>query len=68
MALLAWYLAFMIGGDVVVYFIGLFVERTWGDQVSLIAFLTLYFVSLWTAWVLAVWATRPRTVVTGPST
>jgi len=26
MALLAWYLAFMIGGDVVVYFIGLFVE------------------------------------------
>jgi hypothetical protein len=27
--------------------------------VSLIVFLALYFASLWTAWVLAVWMTKP---------
>jgi len=54
------YVAFMIGGDLVAYFLGLLVEYEWGTHVSLIAFLVLYFFSLWVAWVLAVWLTKPR--------
>jgi len=50
----------MIGGDVAAYFLGLLVEYEWGTHVSLIVFLVLYFFSLWVAWMLAVWVTRPR--------
>ena len=62
MQLIVYYLVFMITGDFVTYFIGLAVERTWPDakQASLIVFLTLYFLSLWIAWLLAVWASRPK--------
>jgi hypothetical protein len=55
-----WYLGFMIAGDFVAYFIGLFVEYEWGSHVSLIVFLTLYFLSLWVAWLLSVWVTKPK--------
>jgi hypothetical protein len=51
---------FMIGGDLAAYFLGLLVEYEWGKQVSLLVFLALYFLSLWVAWVLAVWVTTPR--------
>jgi hypothetical protein len=31
-----------------------------GGYVSLIVFLTLYFLFLWVAWVVAVWLTKPK--------
>src|SRR5262249_24875957 len=54
------YVAFMIGGDLGAYLLGLVVEYEWGKHVSLIVFLALYFFSLWVAWMLAVWVTTPR--------
>jgi len=60
MWLCIYYVAFMIMGDFVAYFIGLGVEREWGPVASLWAFLVLYFLSLWTAWILAVWMTKPK--------
>jgi len=58
--LILYYVVFMIGGDIAAYFLGLLVEYEWGTHVSLIVFLVLYFFSLWVAWILAVWVTRPR--------
>jgi cation transporter-like permease len=58
--LLFYYVAFMIAGDLAAYFLGLFVEREWGSHASLIVFLALYFLSLWVAWIIAVWATEPK--------
>jgi hypothetical protein len=60
MQLLAYYVAFMITGDFLAYFIGLVIERQFGGQVSLIAFLTLYFLSLWVSWLLAMRVTEPK--------
>jgi hypothetical protein len=59
-ALLAYYLVFMIAGDVLAYFLGLFVEYEWGPHVSLVVFLALYFVFLWVAWQFAVRLSKPR--------
>jgi hypothetical protein len=53
------YLAFMIVGDLADYLIGVVVERVW-PTASLPIFLTLYFVFLWLAWLLAVWVTEPK--------
>jgi membrane protein implicated in regulation of membrane protease activity len=58
--LLAYYLVFMIAGDVLAYFLGLFVEYEWGPHVSLVVFLALYFVFLWVAWQLAVRLSKPK--------
>ena len=58
--LILYYLAFMIGGAFAAYLLGLLVEYEWGTHVSLIVFLAVYFFSLWVAWILAVWVTRPR--------
>lgn len=60
MVLIAYYVVFMIVGDLAAYFLGLIAEREFGGQVSLIVFLVLYFVFLWVAWLLAVWVTQPR--------
>ena len=60
MTLILYYVVFMIGGDIAAYFLGLLVEYEWGTHVSLFVFLVLYFFSLWVAWILAVWVTRPR--------
>jgi hypothetical protein len=60
MVLIAYYVVFMIAGDLAAYFIGLVVEREFGGQVSLIVFLVLYFLFLWVAWLLAVWLTQPK--------
>jgi hypothetical protein len=60
MLLLVYYTVFMIIGDFLAYFTGLFVEDRWGSQVSLIAFLFLYFLFLWVSWVLAVRVTKPK--------
>src|SRR5215470_18191864 len=58
--LILYYVAFMIGGDLAAYFLGLLVEYEWGKQASLLVFLALYFLFLWVSWVLAVWVTTPR--------
>jgi hypothetical protein len=60
MILIVYYVAFMIAGDILAYFLGLFAEREWGSQVSLFVFLFLYFLFLWFSWLLAVWATKPQ--------
>jgi hypothetical protein len=60
MVLMVWYLIFMVLGDVAAYLIGLAVEWEWGSQVSLVVFLALYFISLWVAYVLSVWVTKPK--------
>jgi hypothetical protein len=58
--LIVYYVAFMIAGDLAAYLIGLVTERAFGGHASLIVFLTLYFLFLWVAWVLAVWLTKPK--------
>jgi hypothetical protein len=60
MSLLIVYLALMItGGDIAAYLIGLVIERN-APAASLPAFLAMYFVFLWVAWVIAVRITAPR--------
>jgi len=59
MWLLIVYVGLVLVGDVADYLIGLFVERMWGQQASLVVFLALYFVFLWVAWVAAVKITQP---------
>ena len=59
MQLIFYYVGFMALGDIADYLIGLVVERIW-PQASLLIFLLLYFVFLWVAWLLAVWASKPR--------
>ena len=60
MLLIAYYVVFMIGGDIADYLIGLVVEREFGSHISLLVFLALYFLSLWLAWVSAVRMTDPK--------
>jgi hypothetical protein len=64
MQLIVYYVVFMIAGDLSAYIIGLVTERFFGGQVSLIVFLTLYFLFLWIAWLLAVWITEPKQAAT----
>jgi hypothetical protein len=60
MLLIVYYVVFMITGDLAAYFLGLFIEYTWGPVASLWVFLTLYFLFLWFSWLLAVWMTEPK--------
>jgi len=60
MWLVIYYVVFMILGDLVAYLIGLGIEHEWGSTASLWAFLALYFFSLYVAWILAVWMTKPK--------
>lgn len=60
MLLITYYIGLMIVGDFSAYFIGLLTERAFGSQVSLIVFLTLYFLFLWVAWLIAVRLTDPK--------
>jgi len=62
MTLILYYLAFMIAGDFAAFLLGRFVEYEWGSYPSLIVFLFLYFLFLWVAWILAVWASKPKAV------
>ena len=59
MSLLVVYVVLMITGDFVAYLIGLVIERT-APAASLPAFLAMYFLFLWVAWVIAVRITQPR--------
>jgi hypothetical protein len=63
MSLLIYYIVLVMLGDVLTYFVGLGVEREWGSNTSLWVFLTLYFLVLWIAWVLAVWMTKPKPAI-----
>ena len=67
MLLIIWYLALVAAGDALSYFVGLLVEYSWGSYPSLIVFLALYFVTLWVAWVMALWLTEPKAVLPGPN-
>jgi membrane protein implicated in regulation of membrane protease activity len=67
MQLLVYYVVLMIAGDLGAYFIGLMTERAFGGQVSLIVFLTLYFLFLWISWLLAVRLTEPKRTGTADS-
>ena len=60
MQLIIYYVIFMISGDLASYFIGLITEREFGSHISLIVFLTLYFLFLWVSWVLAVYVTESK--------
>jgi hypothetical protein len=60
MLLIICYLGLVAAGDVLAYFIGLFVEYAWGSNASMIIFLATYFVTLWVAWVVAVRLTEPK--------
>ena len=62
MTLLFVYLVLVAVGDLSAYFVGLVVERQWGSSASLWVFLTLYFLFLWVAWIVAVWLTNPKVV------
>jgi hypothetical protein len=67
MQLIVYYVVFMIVGDLGAYLVGLVTERAFGGQVSLIVFLTLYFLFLWISWLLAVWITEPKRTATAKS-
>ncbi len=62
MILLLVYVALMIMGDFIAYFIGLAVERTW-PTASLPVFLAMYFLFLYVSWMIAVKITQPRSDV-----
>ncbi len=66
MLLIVYYIAIMLILNVATVLIGFAVENQFGSVVSLIVFLSLYFSTLWGAWVISVWLTRPR-VVTVPA-
>jgi hypothetical protein len=57
--LIAYYVIFMIAGDLLSYGIGYLVESAFGSRASFIVFLALYFGFLWIAWLLAVRVTEP---------
>jgi hypothetical protein len=61
MMLIIWYVVFVAIGTALAYFSGLFVEfEGWGSNASMIVFLTIYFLSLWIGWVIAVRVTEPK--------
>jgi cation transporter-like permease len=59
MSLLIVYVGLVIMGNLIAYFVGLVVERT-VPAASLPAFLAMYFLFLWVAWLIAVRITQPR--------
>ena len=61
MLLIIWYLGLVALGDLLAYLAGRFVEfEGWGSNTSMIVFLTMYFLTLWIAWVIAVRLTAPK--------
>jgi len=59
MSLLIVYVVLVIAGDLVAYLLGLVIERE-VPAASLPAFLAMYFLFLWVAWVIAVRITQPK--------
>jgi hypothetical protein len=65
MRLIVYYIGIMLILNLATVLIGFAVESQFGSVASLIVFLSLYFLTLWAAWVSTVWLTRPK-VVTVP--
>jgi len=63
MTILIYYVFIMLAFNAATVAIGFLVERMWGSTVSLFVFLSLYFLTLWVAWVIAVWLTEPKVAV-----
>jgi hypothetical protein len=61
--ILIYYLAIMLVFNAATVAMGFLVERMWGSGASLVVFLSLYFVTLWLAWIIAVWLTKPNVAV-----
>ena len=59
MRLLLTYIVLALIGIAIIYFVGLGIERIW-PIASLPAFLLLFFVVLWLAWLAAVRLTEPK--------
>ena len=59
MSLLILYIALVIAGDFIAYFVGLAIEQTF-PAASLPVFLAMYFLLLWIAWLIVVRITQPR--------
>jgi hypothetical protein len=62
MLLIVYYIAILLLLTVATILVGFAVENLWGSVTSLIVFLSLFFSSLWAAWVTSVWLTKPRVV------
>jgi hypothetical protein len=60
--LIIYFIAITLAANVATYFIGLLVEHWLGSAASLLVFLSLYFLSIWMAWVVAVRLTAPKGV------
>jgi len=56
MSLLIVYVALVIMGNLIAYFVGLVIERT----VPVASLPAMYFAFLWVSWVIAVRITQPR--------
>ena len=59
MGIMAFYVVFVVIGDVGAYLIGRAVEF-WSPAASLPAFLACFFIVFWIAWRLAMRVTRPK--------
>ena len=60
MQLIAVYVVFVLIGEAIAYFIGRAVEHSGSQSLSLTVFLSCFFLVYWIAWILAVWATKPK--------
>jgi hypothetical protein len=61
MYLMVAYIALALLGNVIIYFLGLAVERIW-PVASLPLYLLMFFLVLWVAWIGAVKLTAPKAV------
>ena len=66
MLLIIWYMGLLAAGDVLAYFAGLRGRASMALVPSMIVFLAIYFVTLWVAWVIAVWLTEPKRLQLSP--
>jgi hypothetical protein len=62
MLLIIYYIVIMLILNVATVLIGFAVENLFGSVVSLMVFLSLYFATLWAAWVISVRLTKPKVV------
>jgi hypothetical protein len=59
MKLMVAYIGLALIGNVIIYFLGLAIERVW-PIASLPVFLAMFFLVLWVAWIGAVKLTAPK--------
>jgi len=66
--LVIYYVVIMLLFNVATVAIGFLVESMFGSTPSLFVFLSLYFLTLWVAWVIAVWLTEPKVAAQSAAT